>query len=408
MTGIAAGRLFIIAEMAGAHGGDAARAAQIVDAAIAARADAVKIHLYTPSEVAVPAFSYYSLYERQQIAPEVWRDLVSRAKRGGLQVFADVFGEESASAAVAYGVDGLKVHAADVANVRLLDVVGRSGTPVLLSVAGSLWVETAEALAVLRKAGATEVVLMHGFQGYPTPLDESLLRRIEALRAKFALPVGYASHVDGGSPEATLLPALAAAAGADVLEVHLTVDRAAKGPDWESSLDPDVFAEMVRRVRAIGPALGPISLDLSPAELQYRKLHKKWIVAGRDLAADEVIAPDAVAMKRTDQPPAGRPVQIHEVVGQRTARAVAAHDALSRRDLKIKVAATLACRSESSRMYGKPLQPVGDRPIIQHLIDRLRKVRSIDEIVLAISEGPSHAAYVDYANREGLKYVIGS
>ena len=73
----------------------------------------------------------------------------------------------------------------------------------------------------------------------------------------------------------------------------------------------------------------------------------------------------------------------------------------------MKVAAVLACRAESSRLYGKPMQLVGDRPIIQHLIDRLRLVQFIDEIVLAISDGPSHGVFVHYAEEQGLSYVIG-
>jgi spore coat polysaccharide biosynthesis protein SpsF len=73
----------------------------------------------------------------------------------------------------------------------------------------------------------------------------------------------------------------------------------------------------------------------------------------------------------------------------------------------MKVAATLACRAESSRLYGKPLQNVGGRPILSNLIDQLRRVKSIDEIVLAISEGPSRYVFIDYAENNGLPYIIG-
>ncbi len=213
--------------------------------------------------------------------------------------------------------------------------------------------------------------------------------------------------MDGALGEAVLLPALAAAAGADVLEVHLTVDRAAQGSDHQSSLDPEPFAAMVARVRALEPSLGPRSLDLSEEELKYRQVHKKWLVTTRPLEAGAIVVADAIALKRTDARLPGHAVQARDVVGRQTTRAVPADSALGSSDLRTKVVATLACRSESSRLYGKPLQPVGDRPIIQHLIDRLRRVRAIDEIVLAISEGPSVGVFTDYAEREGLAYVVG-
>lgn len=74
----------------------------------------------------------------------------------------------------------------------------------------------------------------------------------------------------------------------------------------------------------------------------------------------------------------------------------------------MKTVATLACRAESSRMYGKPLQRVGDRPILGHLVDRLERAAVIDDIVLAIADTPSRSAFVDFATEHGLEYVVGS
>lgn len=72
-----------------------------------------------------------------------------------------------------------------------------------------------------------------------------------------------------------------------------------------------------------------------------------------------------------------------------------------------RVVAVLACRAESTRLYGKPLQLVGDRPILQHLVDRLRQVRSLSQIVLAISDSPSHGAFEHFAKQHGLGCTVG-
>lgn len=71
------------------------------------------------------------------------------------------------------------------------------------------------------------------------------------------------------------------------------------------------------------------------------------------------------------------------------------------------VAAVLACRAESTRLYGKPLQRVGDRTILEHLIDRLRRCGRIDEIALAISDTPSQHSFIAVATRLGLRYTVG-
>ena len=73
-----------------------------------------------------------------------------------------------------------------------------------------------------------------------------------------------------------------------------------------------------------------------------------------------------------------------------------------------KIVAAIPCRAGSTRLYGKPLQLIGGRPILTHLIERLHTVWRIDEIVLAISVGLENMAFVKYAETRGLPYVQGS
>ncbi len=74
----------------------------------------------------------------------------------------------------------------------------------------------------------------------------------------------------------------------------------------------------------------------------------------------------------------------------------------------MKTCAAIACRAYSTRLFGKPLQPVGDRAILTHLLDQLKQATKLDEIVLAISEGPDAGLFIEYANEHGYKYVVGA
>ncbi len=67
----------------------------------------------------------------------------------------------------------------------------------------------------------------------------------------------------------------------------------------------------------------------------------------------------------------------------------------------------LLCRATSTRLHAKPLQMLGDRTILEHLIDQIRSIPRIDQIVLAISDGSDHGAFIALADRLGLDYVIG-
>ncbi|MCB2211507.1 hypothetical protein KQI52_05290 [bacterium] len=74
----------------------------------------------------------------------------------------------------------------------------------------------------------------------------------------------------------------------------------------------------------------------------------------------------------------------------------------------MKTCAAIACRAYSTRLFGKPLQLVGDRPILTHLLDQMKQAKRLDEIVLAISEGPDSGLFIEYAREHGYKYVVGA
>ncbi|MBW0434109.1 glycosyltransferase family protein [Leptospira yasudae] len=76
--------------------------------------------------------------------------------------------------------------------------------------------------------------------------------------------------------------------------------------------------------------------------------------------------------------------------------------------MKNKIVATVEARMTSSRLPGKVLLPVLNRPILSYLIDRLKSVSSIDEIVLATTVNPTDEALVKFAESEGIFVYRGS
>ncbi len=75
-----------------------------------------------------------------------------------------------------------------------------------------------------------------------------------------------------------------------------------------------------------------------------------------------------------------------------------------------KLVAALACRNQGSRLYGKPLQNLdvdNSIRIIDNIIDCLKTIPVIDEIVLGISEGVENEVFVRVAEEKGLRYIVG-
>lgn len=73
-----------------------------------------------------------------------------------------------------------------------------------------------------------------------------------------------------------------------------------------------------------------------------------------------------------------------------------------------KIVATIEARMASSRLPGKVLMPALGRPMLHHLVARLRAVPSIDEIVLATTTNATDEPLVEFANKEKIRVFRGS
>ena len=402
---------FIIAEMAQSYEGSYDVARETLDAAAASGADAVKFQIFTADELAVPGYRYYDLYRKLELSREQWKSLIDLAHSRKIQFLADVFGEQSATMLAEIGVDGYKIHSADTKNVPLMKHLAGLGLPIFLSTGGTTLPEIERAVATIRGAGNLRICLLDGLQVSPTPLEDTQLRRLAFLRQHFGVPVGCQDHVDAELPLARLLPLVALGMGADVIEKHLTLCRPLRREDHESALNPDEFATMVARVREAASTLGPGGYAMSAADLAYRKTMKKHVVARRDLPAGTRLGENDIVFRRTNSD--APLLTAEELVGRILARPVGKNEVIlvaalaPRPQSARRVVAVLLCRVQSTRLYGKPLQLIGPKTILEHLIDQLRTVPEIDDVILAISEGEANRPFVDLAATIGVDWVVG-
>lgn len=296
----------IIAELAQGFEGRPEQARLLMKAAAKAGADAAKYQLVYADELATPDYKYYGLFRSLEMDDSVWESLSAYSSELGIQLQLDIFGPKSLQLAERIGAAGVKLHATDLANLSLLQAVADSSARcVLLGAGGAHASEIEMALAIL---AAKPVVVVLGFQGYPTPDDANQIARVSRLvdRSPAVHPnmrVGFADHADHGVPLRYAMAAAAAGAGATVIEKHLTLGRLMKLEDHESALNPDEFAEFVQVVRgcalAIGVSTEADDFGMSDAERGYRSMIRRHVVANRSLCAGTALGPADLALKRT-------------------------------------------------------------------------------------------------------------
>ncbi|MDB4593252.1 NTP transferase domain-containing protein, partial [Paracoccaceae bacterium] len=74
----------------------------------------------------------------------------------------------------------------------------------------------------------------------------------------------------------------------------------------------------------------------------------------------------------------------------------------------MKLVATIEARMNSSRLPGKVLFPVLGRPLLSFLIERLKSVQSIDEIVIATTVNKIDEPIVELAKSLNVSFFRGS
>lgn len=299
-------RTFIIAEAGVNHDGLLDRALALVDAAVAAGADAVKFQTFDADSIVTssapkaayqvqrtdPQESQREMLRRYQLDDWGYAELWRRCKEKGIEFLSTPFDADSVEKLDRLGVRAFKIASGELTNLPLLLDVAARGKPVYLSTGMSTLGEVGSALRTLR-AGGIDVTVLHCTSAYPAAPEEGNLLAIHTIARTFQVPVGYSDHTTSLN-----IPVAAVALGASVIEKHLTLDRRSPGPDHAASLEPTEFAAMVRAIREVERALGDGIKRPMQSELGTRLVARKSLVAARPLPSGTRLRSDDLSAKR--------------------------------------------------------------------------------------------------------------
>jgi pseudaminic acid synthase len=280
--------VYVIAEMSANHHQHIDEAAKIIHAAKNAGADAVKLQTYTPDTMTINSSqeefrigggtlwdgqNLHELY-RQAYTPWEWQP---RLKQVANDLGMDLFSTPFDSTAVDF-LEEMKVPAHKLASFELVDIpliekMAKTGKPIIMSTGLASRQEIHEAIQAARDAGANQIALLKCTSAYPALPEEMNLRTIPELARLFDVPIGLSDHSMNLS-----IPITAVALGACIIEKHLTLSRAAKGPDAAFSLEPEEFKAMVDAVRVAEKALGTAHIGPMPREEASRAFRRSLFV----------------------------------------------------------------------------------------------------------------------------------
>ena len=313
---------FVIAEAGINHDGDPTLAAELLDAAAAAGADAFKIQTHFPEHemlrsgatAAYVGESLFDLLTRTALSREAHVELRDRAAKKAIVFLSTPFSREAADFLESIGVPAFKTGSGELTNLPLQQHIARKHRPMIISTGMSTPEEIDRTVQTVRAEG-TPFALMHCTSTYPTPYEHVELGCIDWLHDLYGVPVGFSDHTLGG-----YMALAAVASGAALFEKHFTTSRSLPGPDQQGSMEPRELEDVVRGIRAIERARGATK-KIQPGEQDVRNMAHHSVVSIRDIAAGATIAAGDVWAKR---PGTGIPArQLGEIVGRKAKHAIA-------------------------------------------------------------------------------------
>ncbi len=324
--------VLVCAEIGINHNGSVDTALEMVRAAAAAGADAVKVQHFEAEGFCTPDVTWkgerqLDMFQRYELSYGNLADIAEQCRACGVIFFGTPDSVEHGHELIALGAPMLKVGSDDLTNLSLLRGLAALGVPMILSTGMATEEEIDDALDTLSSRGPLPkwVTLLHCVSLYPTPIECVNFGRLRWMLDTYSCPIGYSDHT--GSLEVS---PLAAQLGASIVEVHVTLDRCADGPDHAFSLEPSMLAIIVNRIRrAEQGRKRPVS-NPGPEELEMRKQMRRSVTAKRAIRRHSVITADALCYKRpgTGLPPA----DADRILGRVAQRDIAADEQLREGD----------------------------------------------------------------------------
>lgn len=323
---------YVIAEAGVNHNGSEQFALELVDAAAAAGANAVKFQTFRAETLVSKSAAtaeyqkqqtgrddQYSMLKKLEITDELHQKLIEHCRKYDIEFMSTAFDLEAAKFLIELGVDKLKVPSGELTNLSFIRDLAAFNKSMILSTGMSSLEEVKEAVEAVqeerKERGFSEplanvLTILHCTSNYPARVEDVNLKAMQTMAEELELPVGYSDHTDG-----IFVSVAAVALGARVIEKHFTLDRSLPGPDQKASLEPEELELLVQQIRQIEACLGDGVKAPRDSELPVRELVRRSVTLATNKEAGEAIEFEDLALLR---PGTGiAPKHLNDVVGKR-------------------------------------------------------------------------------------------
>ena len=236
---------FLVAEISANHCRNINLAKKLIKCAKDNGADAAKLQTYTADTMTIQSnkkyfkiknglwkgYDLWNLYNEAHTPLEWNKKLFDYGKKLGITIFSTPFDETAVNLLEKLKCPMYKVASFEITDLLLIKKISQTKKPIIISTGMASMEEIELAYRTAKNYGAKDITLLYCVSNYPSKNTDFNLNNIKILKNKFKCRVGLSDHSKDNR-----VAIAAVAAGAEVVEKHIALDKQKRGLDIEFSL----------------------------------------------------------------------------------------------------------------------------------------------------------------------------
>lgn len=404
-----------ILELANFHGGSATKIIKLIRRFSKLNYDnlGIKFQAFKFDKIALPDYSWYKIYKELFISKDKWREIIDLAYERFNKVWFDIFD--------IYGIEilrenlekiyGIKFQASVLNNLEIINALSEidlNNKELIINISGYEISEIENYIIKFNGLNFKKVILQVGFQGYPTDIDDTSLRKIDIIKAIFQEhEICFADHISADDKHSQYFPIYAYIKGCSYIEKHVCLNRNSCKYDYFSALEYEKVEIILNEIKTVWKS--HLSKFIVDNERIYLEKTIEKPILKNNLSAGQLVSNNDFIYRRTNK----IGLNIKELKALQNKfymlhRDLTKHRMLNIKDFKkAKIAVIVAVRMKSSRLKNKAILPIQGIPSVERCLENCLKFRFVDEVILATSTLKEDQILKDYTLGGKVKFWQG-
>ncbi len=297
---------YIIAEAGLNHNGNLKTAKKLIDSAKKANCDAIKFQTFSASSrisKKVKSVKYsekadglredlHEMFDRLSLSKKEFEILFKYARKKKVEIFSTPFSIDDVNFLEKHKVKFYKIASVDCVNLPLIERVGKTKKPLILSTGMTDLSLVEDAVKTFKSTGNKNLILLHCLSAYPSNEKEMNLNAIKTLKKIYNVPVGLSDHYPGLE-----VSYMALGIGANIIERHFTLNKGFEGPDHILSSEPEDMKKLTAMANNSLEIFGDGQKKIQPSEYFVINSQRKCLYAKNKIKKGQTILKKNIIIK---------------------------------------------------------------------------------------------------------------